>query len=330
VKPTDEQATPQASGVSEVPDGPRRRGTWITRYKPDLSVRFFSSSADASRARRPTDLVLFFLAAVTLGLVSLFAPDPTSADARFTELVKDLPGLLGWFWEIASDLLVMWPLVLLVAAVVASHRLFLLRDQLVGAFLTVGVTTLVSGGFSGLVDGLTATGSPPVYPAARVAFAAALIATTAPHLGRPVRRLGRWVILLGSLGVVALGISLPLGVVSGLAIGFGSAALVHLAFGSPGGLPSMEQVRAALDELGVAAVDLRVAELQPKGVALLRAETPQGRPLVVKVGTSLGEAERRLILATLEDCEGDKKKAAEILGISLKTLYNRLNEYKSA
>src|SRR4029453_5848456 len=128
-----------------------------------------------------------------------------------------------------------------------------------------------------------APGAAPVYPAVRVAFAAALIATTAPHLGRPVRRLGRWVILLGSLGVVALGISLPLGVVSGLAIGFGSAALVHLAFGSPGGLPSMEQVRAALEELGVAAVDLRVAELQPKGVALLRAETPQGRPLVVKV-----------------------------------------------
>jgi DNA-binding NtrC family response regulator len=55
-----------------------------------------------------------------------------------------------------------------------------------------------------------------------------------------------------------------------------------------------------------------------------------GSSLNVKVGTSLGEAERRLILATLEDCEGDKKKAAEVLGISLKTLYNRLNEYKSA
>ena len=276
----DDRAAPEA-GAPAAPA--RRSGTWIARYKPDLSVRFFSSSADAPRARRPTDLVLFFVAVVTLGLVSLFAPDPTAADARFTELVKDLPGLLGWFWEIASDLLVLWPLVLLVAAVVASHRLFLLRDQLVGAVLTVGVTTLVSGGFSDLVDGLTATGSPPVYPAVRVAFAAALIATTAPHLGRPIRRLGRWVILLGSLGVVALGISLPLGVVSGLAIGFGSAALVHLAFGSPGGLPSVEQVRAALEELGVAALDLRVAELQPKGVALLRAESPQGRPLVVKV-----------------------------------------------
>ena len=45
------------------------------------------------------------------------------------------------------------------------------------------------------------------------------------------------------------------------------------------------------------------------------------------VGTSIAEAERRLILATLEHFEGDKKKAAAILKISLKTLYNRLNVY---
>ena len=52
--------------------------------------------------------------------------------------------------------------------------------------------------------------------------------------------------------------------------------------------------------------------------------------LEVRVGTSVAEAERRLILATLEQCDGDKKRAAEILQISLKTLYNRLNEYKVA
>ncbi|HEU5225965.1 MAG TPA: hypothetical protein VFV29_09215, partial [Actinomycetota bacterium] len=92
MKPMDDQAAPEAPGAPAA--SARRRGTWIARYKPDLSVRFFSSSADAPRARRPTDLILFFVAVVTLGLVSLFAPDPTAADARFTELVKDLPGLL--------------------------------------------------------------------------------------------------------------------------------------------------------------------------------------------------------------------------------------------
>jgi DNA-binding NtrC family response regulator len=45
------------------------------------------------------------------------------------------------------------------------------------------------------------------------------------------------------------------------------------------------------------------------------------------VGGSLDNAERQLILATLERCGGDKKRAAEILGISLKTLYNRLHLY---
>ena len=52
--------------------------------------------------------------------------------------------------------------------------------------------------------------------------------------------------------------------------------------------------------------------------------------LVTRVGTSIAEVERRLILATLEHCDGDKKKAADVLKISLKTLYNRLNEYKGA
>ena len=49
----------------------------------------------------------------------------------------------------------------------------------------------------------------------------------------------------------------------------------------------------------------------------------------VKVGSSIADVERRLILATLDACEGNKDQAAKVLGISLKTLYNRLNSYKS-
>jgi DNA-binding NtrC family response regulator len=47
----------------------------------------------------------------------------------------------------------------------------------------------------------------------------------------------------------------------------------------------------------------------------------------VNVGTPLSEVERRAILSTLEHYEGDKKKAADTLRISLKTLYNRLKQY---
>ncbi|MDT8322179.1 MAG: sigma-54 dependent transcriptional regulator [Xanthomonadales bacterium] len=45
------------------------------------------------------------------------------------------------------------------------------------------------------------------------------------------------------------------------------------------------------------------------------------------VGYKLDEVEKRMILATLEHFDGDKPRTAEALGVSLKTLYNRLKKY---
>src|SRR4051812_45632850 len=45
------------------------------------------------------------------------------------------------------------------------------------------------------------------------------------------------------------------------------------------------------------------------------------------VGTPLAEAQKEIILATLKHFDGNKRLTAEALGISLKTLYNRLKEY---
>jgi two-component system response regulator AtoC len=61
----------------------------------------------------------------------------------------------------------------------------------------------------------------------------------------------------------------------------------------------------------------------------LGGEEVSSSALQVKVGTSIADVERRLIMATLEQCDGDKKKAAQILGVSVKTLYNRLNEFRA-
>jgi DNA-binding NtrC family response regulator len=52
--------------------------------------------------------------------------------------------------------------------------------------------------------------------------------------------------------------------------------------------------------------------------------------LRVPVGSSIAEVERRLILSTLERLGGDKKHTAEVLGISLKTLYTRLSVYAAS
>jgi DNA-binding NtrC family response regulator len=50
----------------------------------------------------------------------------------------------------------------------------------------------------------------------------------------------------------------------------------------------------------------------------------------VRVGTTVNEAERLLILRTLESTGQNKTRAAEILGVSLKTLHNKLKEYSHA
>jgi DNA-binding NtrC family response regulator len=45
------------------------------------------------------------------------------------------------------------------------------------------------------------------------------------------------------------------------------------------------------------------------------------------VGTTVGDAEKALITVTLQHTKNNKTRAAEILGISLKTLFNKLKEY---
>jgi DNA-binding NtrC family response regulator len=47
------------------------------------------------------------------------------------------------------------------------------------------------------------------------------------------------------------------------------------------------------------------------------------------IGTTVEDAEKGLILRTLEHTKNNKTRAAEILGISLKTLHNKLKEYGS-
>jgi DNA-binding NtrC family response regulator len=69
-----------------------------------------------------------------------------------------------------------------------------------------------------------------------------------------------------------------------------------------------------LPRLGASAA-AKAAEASPSGVTI----TP---------GMTVDEAERRLILATLEASGGNKTRAAEMLGISLKTLHNKLNKMK--
>jgi len=71
--------------------------------------------------------------------------------------------------------------------------------------------------------------------------------------------------------------------------------------------------------------ELQVAKALAKPAALPGTEPS----LRIVVGTSLADAEKRMIVATLKKCGGNKTRAAALLGVSLKTLYNRLNGYRA-
>lgn len=67
-------------------------------------------------------------------------------------------------------------------------------------------------------------------------------------------------------------------------------------------------------------------ELAPLISESKAAEHQSGR-LEIKVGSSIDEVERSLIEATLQHFRGNKRRTADTLGCSLKTLYNKLHVY---
>jgi len=71
-------------------------------------------------------------------------------------------------------------------------------------------------------------------------------------------------------------------------------------------------------------------DLSEQEMPMLRsteAGTLHGNEIHMPIGATLDEIERTFILATLKHFEGDKRRAADVLGCSLKTLYNKLHAY---
>ena len=65
-------------------------------------------------------------------------------------------------------------------------------------------------------------------------------------------------------------------------------------------------------------------------VAVTAAAAPPPPPVAALVGRRMEEVERDLILETLSHCLGNRTRAAEMLGISIRTLRNKLHEYRAA
>jgi DNA-binding NtrC family response regulator len=101
----------------------------------------------------------------------------------------------------------------------------------------------------------------------------------------------------------------------------------HLQVVIPGDAAAAEDA-APVSQPGQARAAAVAAGVSPLEDALPRiVAADDSDSLRVPVGTTVEEAERGLIVRTLEHTRNNKTRAAEILGISLKTLHNKLKEY---
>src|SRR5258706_6586163 len=109
----------------------------------------------------------------------------------------------------------------------------------------------------------------------------------------------------------------------GMAKTFAAPAIAALyAHSWPG---NVRELKNYVQRAFILADEIIDADLAPTVVS-----APDTAPLLtVRVGSTLDDVGRRLIEATLAECRS-KRKAADMLGISLKTLYNRLAAYKAA
>jgi DNA-binding NtrC family response regulator len=93
-------------------------------------------------------------------------------------------------------------------------------------------------------------------------------------------------------------------------------------------LPEDTQPAGATPPVAARAPSPAAEPMAPMPVAHQSAAPAHAGPsITIPIGTSMADAERQLILATLEHFNQQKERTAAALGVSLKTLYNRLKEY---
>jgi DNA-binding NtrC family response regulator len=95
-------------------------------------------------------------------------------------------------------------------------------------------------------------------------------------------------------------------------------------FGEPGFAPSARPAGGVQMDLGQ-----RRGDPQRSDQGWAEQQRTDERTVSVEVGTTVDELEKQLILKTLQSTQNNKTRAAEILGISSKTLQNKLKEYSS-
>jgi uncharacterized membrane protein YbhN (UPF0104 family) len=247
----------------------------------------FAPVGDGQRRRRGTDGVR--LAASLLALIAcvLVIHYDSRIDRAIAQVLHPPPRSITWLVTVVYQAGSAGVVIVLIALALLARRWVVARDialSAAGAAAVSGVLVILLGSHGGRPGGIVVSGYHLSFPVLRIALFAAVAVAALPYLARSAQRLIETFIAVVALASAVGGHGLPLNVLGSLAIGWGVATIVRLVFGSPLGLPSVDDVRLLLAELGIRAGDLAPAPRQVWGVAKYQAdELPAAGRLQIEV-----------------------------------------------
>jgi uncharacterized membrane protein YbhN (UPF0104 family) len=243
----------------------------------------FAPSGDGQRRRRGTDGLRLAAAVLAVLCCLLIIRYDSRLDRAVVQVLYPPPRSITWLVTVVYQAGSFGVAIGLVLLAVAARRWEVARDiglSAAGTAAVTGILVAALGGRGGRPAGIVIDGYSMRFPVLQVALFMAVATAALPYLARGVQRLIEVFIALVALACAVGGHGLPLNVLGSLAIGWGVTSVVRLAFGSPLGLPSADDVRLLLAEFGFRAADVHPVARQVWGVARYEATAagPAGRP----------------------------------------------------
>jgi glycosyltransferase 2 family protein len=268
------------------------------RFLRDWRSVLFAPVGDGQRRRRGSDGARLALAILALVCCLLVIRFDSRVDRAIAQVIHPPPWSITWLVTVVYQAGSVGIAIFLVLLAVVARRWEVARDiglSAAGTAVACGILVALLGSRGGRPPGIVIDDYQLAFPVLQIALFAAVATAALPYLARGVQRLIETFIALVALACAVGGHGLPLNVLGSLAIGWGATAAVRLVFGSPLGLPSAEDVRRLLTELGIDAGHVHPLARQVWGVAkfeateTVRADSP-GRITIAVCGRDASDA----------------------------------------
>ena len=254
---------------------------------------------DGRRRRRGTDGMRLAAAVLALVCCLLIIHYDSRIDRAIVAVIHPPPWSITWLVTVVYQAGSFGVVIVLVGMALLARRWEIARDiglSAVGAAAVTGLLILWLGSHGGRPSGVVIGDYDLSFPVLRIALFAAVATAALPYLARGLQVLVEIFIALVALASAVGGHGLPLNIVGSLVIGWGTTAVVRLAFGSPLGLPSADDVRRLLAEFGVSVGHLQPMPQQAWGAAKYEA-TEYDEIEYNALRRAPGDSSRRLAIA---------------------------------